>query len=124
MKGPPKREVVDFRQKQLAEFDSRVFGQDFSQISDCFVSTDRQPELDLPRRLVDVEHGDVDGQELLLWNGQRDAEERVKRFALPATRGACQGGVELRLEHVHDEAAENQRKALVTTQKKTSLSLF
>jgi len=111
LKSPAKREVVDFRQKQLAKFDSRVFGQDFPQISDCFVSADRQTELDLPWRLIYVEHGDVDWQELLLRDGQRDAEERVKCFTLPAACGARQRGVKLRLEHVHDKAAERKRKA-------------
>jgi len=69
------------------------------------VCADGQPKLDLPGCLVDVDHGDVDWQKLLLWDRQGDAEEGVEGLALPPAGGAGQRRVELRLEHVHDEAA-------------------
>ena len=103
VKRSSKCEVVNFRQQELFDSDAGVFGKNFSQISYRFVGPDGQAEFYLPRRLVDVEDGDVDGQELLLRDGQRDAEERVERLALPATGRTRQRGVELRLEHVHDE---------------------
>ena len=48
----------------MLELNSGIFGEDDSQVLNSFVSTDCKPELDLTRRLVDVEHGHVDG----LWN--------------------------------------------------------
>ena len=70
------------------------------------MSADGEAELDLPRRLVDVDDGDVDGQQLLLRDGQGDAEEGVEGLALPAAGRTGQRRVELRLEHVHDEAGK------------------
>ena len=54
------------------------------------MSADGEAELDLPRRLVDVDDGDVDGQQLLLRDGQGDAEEGVEGLALPAAGRAGQ----------------------------------
>ena len=55
-------------------------------------------------RLVDVEDGDVDGHQLLLWDGQGDAEEGVEGVGLLLAGGAGQGAPELGLEDVHHEA--------------------
>ena len=63
-----------------------------------------ESQLDLSGRLVDVEDGDVDGHQLLLWDGQGDAEEGVEGVGLLLAGGAGQGAPELGLEDVHHEA--------------------
>ena len=55
-------------------------------------------------RLVDVEDGDVDGHQLLLWNGQGDTKEGVEGVGLLLAGRTGQGASELGLEDVDHEA--------------------
>ena len=58
----------------------------------------------MARALVNIEHGDEDGEEYPVRDRQRHAEEGIEGVADAFTCRALQRAAELRLEDVHNEA--------------------